>query len=130
VNAQQAMDRYDPLHAPPPDAWLAADEDERIERVAEYHRRARVKLPKRRLHACFHVIVENQVAMGDQLPARRVLERLQAEGLDRHDAIHAIGSVVADYLHDLLRRGAPSDVHEPYWAALKTLTAEEWRRRR
>lgn len=120
--------KYDPLLAPNPTDWLATDEGERIELVVVYHRGARVKLPNQRLHAAIHVGVENQVAMGDELPVRRVLDRLQAEGLDRHEAIHAIGSVVAGHMVDLLKAPAPEgDPNAAYWAELESLTAETWR---
>ncbi|HEX9819887.1 MAG TPA: hypothetical protein VGD07_09770 [Methylomirabilota bacterium] len=79
------------------------------------------------MHAAIHVIVENQVAMGDELPVRRVLERLRREGLDRHEAIHAIGSVLANHLSDLLATGPRTvDAHAPYWTELERLTAERW----
>jgi hypothetical protein len=52
------------------------------------------------------VIVENQVALGDTFAARAVLLRLMAEGLDRHEAIYAIGSVLV--LFSPLRSGAIS----------------------
>jgi hypothetical protein len=71
--------------------------------VVDYHRRTRVKLPNQRLHAAIHVAVENQIAMGDELPVHGVLDRLQAEGLDRHDAIHAIGSALAEHMGICLR---------------------------
>jgi hypothetical protein len=48
-----------------------------------------------RIGATVHVIVENQVALGDAFPAKAVLIRLMNEGLDRHEAIHAIGSVLS-----------------------------------
>ena len=120
--------RYDPQHAPDPEGWLALDEAERTELVLQYHRRARVRVPNSRLHATIHVIVENQVALGDEIPVRRTLERLRAEGLDRHDAVHAIGSVTAKHIYDMLKEGPPAgDPNEPYWAELENLTAEGWR---
>jgi hypothetical protein len=86
-----------------------------------YHRWARVKLPNQRLHAAIHVVIENQGAMGDELPVRRVLDRRQAEGLDRH----AIGSVVAGHMVDLLKDPcARADPNAAYWAELESLTAE------
>jgi Domain of unknown function (DUF1841) len=122
---------YDPLQAPPPQQWLATDEEERFHLVIDYHHAARVKLPNHRLHAAIHVIVENQVAMGDELPARRVLDRLQAQGLDRHDAIHAIGAVLTKHLYEALStRTATADDHAAYWAGLERLTAKRWRRGR
>jgi len=122
--------RYDPLKAPDPKEWLATDEGERIEMVRQYHRRAKVKVPNARIHAAIHVIVENQIAEGDALPARWKLDQLMAEGLDRHDAVHAIGCVFAEHLHDAMsdKVADESDPNAPYWAALEKLTAESWYR--
>ncbi len=125
------VERYDPQCAPDPAGWLALDEAERIELAVQYHRRARVRLPNARLHAAMHVAVENQVALGDEIPVRRTLERLQAEGLDRHDAVHAVGSVLAEHMYDLMKEGLPAgDPNERYWVELETLTAQGWRRAR
>ena len=123
------MEQYDPLLAPDPAEWLATDEGERIALVVEYHQGGRVKLPNQRLHATIHVVVESQIAMGGELPVRRVLERLPAEGLDRHEAIHAVGSVLAGHMYDLMKPGAPkADPNEAYWGELESLTVESWRR--
>ncbi len=125
------MEQYDPLHAPDAAEWLETDEGERIELVRDYHRRAKVKLPNSRLHATIHVVVESQIAMGDELPVGRTIDRLQAEGLDRHEAIHAVGKVLAEHMHDLMTTGPQkTDPNELYWASLDKLTAEGWRRAR
>src|SRR5262249_40443203 len=70
--------------------------------VEEYHRIARIPLPRkaRRLHATIHMVVENQLALNDE-PVLRALERLKKEGLTRHDAVHAIGSQVAEHIYDI-----------------------------
>src|ERR1700676_270077 len=81
--------QYDPLEAPEPEQWLALDEGERIHLAQSYHRRARVRLPNEKVHAVLHVVVENQIALGDEMPVQRTVQRLIAEGLDRHEAIHA-----------------------------------------
>jgi hypothetical protein len=50
-----------------------------------------------------------------------------AEGLDRHEAIHAIGSVLIGHVRDLMREGASTpDPNGPYVKALRTLTAHSW----
>ena len=122
-------DAYDPLVAPDPDDWLALNEDERIEMVMEFHRRARIRLPNAKVHAVAHAVVENQIAEGDGLPVRRTLERLMREGLDRHEAVHAIGMVLMCHLNDLLKAGrVEGDPNRPYFAELERLTAAEWRR--
>ena len=58
--------------------------------MLHYHRRAGIFPPNEQLHATFHVVVENQIALGDELPVRRAVDRLMAEGLDRHQAVHAV----------------------------------------
>jgi hypothetical protein len=119
--------RYDPLKAPNPQEWLALDELKRLSLVREYHRRARVRLPNRDIHAAIHETVENQVALGDEIPVCRTLERLIREGLDRHEAIHAIGSVLVGYLFDVLKdEGSPVDFNAEYFEELEQLTAQSW----
>jgi hypothetical protein len=125
------MKRYDPLRAPDAAEWLELDEGERIVLVRKYHRRAGVKLPSALAHAVIHAVVETQIAMGDELPVRRTVDRLQADGLARHEAIHAVGTVLAEHMHALMTP-APREMNpnEPYWRSLEKLTAETWRRSR
>lgn len=120
------MTTYDPDAAPEPNEWLALEEDERIERIASYHRKARVRLPNRRVHAALHSVVENQIAEGLQ-PVSEAVARLQSEGLGRHDALHAVGSVLVQSLQALMREEsqAPFEV-EAYFRKLRSLTAETW----
>lgn len=58
------MHRYDPERAPDGLESLAMDEQTRMDLVADYHRRARIKVPDREMHVAVHVIVENQIAEG------------------------------------------------------------------
>lgn len=60
-----------------------------------------------------------------------------AEGLDRHEAIHAVGSVLAGHMNDLMRKlksgeyldaNSGEDPNVDYFAQLETLTAEDWLR--
>jgi len=119
--------QYDPLDAPEPEEWLAIDEAERIHLAQDYHRRARVRLPNEKLHAVLHVVVENQIALGDEMPVQGTVHRLMAEGLDRHEAIHAIASVLAEFMHDLVNNpGLSTESNQAYFAALQQLTAEGW----
>ena len=123
------MERYDAEVSPNPKDWLALDENERMLLVEQYHRDARVRLPKRArsLHAGIHTVVENQLASDDQTIVRRTLERLMKDGVSRHQAVHAIGSVLIEYVHDLLHaKTQSSDDHAPYYAALNQLTPERW----
>ena len=107
--------------------WLETDEGERIELVAAYHRRKKIRMPNVQLHAVIHVIVENQLALGVAVVVA-ALARLQAEGLDRHDALHAIGSVLAVDLYELMQENADTtDAHRRYLQKLEQLTIEKWR---
>ena len=124
VESEAGM-RYDPLEAPDPTSWLEIGEDERIMLVEAYHRRAGDQVPNAKVHAIAHVLVENQAAMGDELPVRRAIERLMGEGLDRHDAVHAVGSVLAAHINDTLKAKAANN--EAYFAAVERLTADSWR---
>lgn len=118
---------YDPLEAPEPEEWLAIDEAERIHLVHDYHRRARVRLPNEKLHAILHVVVENQIALGNEIPVEATAQRLMAEGLDRHEAIHAIASILAEFMHDLVNNpGSGTESNQAYFAGLKRLTAGDW----
>jgi hypothetical protein len=118
--------RYDPEVAPDPSRWQELGEDEQIMLVEAYHRQAGIELPSMTVHATVHTTIENQAAMGDELPVRRAIERLMGEGLDRHDAVHAVGSVLTAHLHEVLKGGRPGNA--AYNAAVERLTAESWRR--
>src|ERR1700685_3693810 len=123
------LERYDPLRAPASQEWLDMGELSRIALVENYHRRAGIRLPNSRLHATFHVIVENQAALGDETPVRKTLERLMKERIDRHEAIHAVGSVLTEFISDVLKDSSPqSDPNVPYYAALERLTVQNWRK--
>lgn len=124
------MHRYDPLEAPDPGDWLALREQARIDLALDYHRRANISLPNPTLHATVHAIVELQIALGDPIPAHRTALRLMDEGLDRHEAIHAIGSLLTKFMLDLTDAPESADPNAPYYAALEELTAQHWRRSR
>jgi hypothetical protein len=121
------MNSYDPDTSPPPTKWLGTDEAERIELAAAYHRRKKTQLPNLRLHAVIHVVVENQLALGEEIVLRTSV-RLQGEGLNRHDAVHAIGSVLAEDLYTLMQDGSAStgETYQRYLERLQRLTAKTW----
>ena len=121
--------QYDPHEHLISEAWLALDESERMQLVRRYHRKQRIRLPNETIHATIHAIVESQVALGDSFPAKAVLLRLMKEGLDRHEAIHAIGSVLSEELFVLMNaQDSQRDPNADYMEKLKSLTAESWRK--
>ncbi len=121
------MNAYDPLDAPNPGEWLALDEGERLRLVIEHHRQTAVELPGEESHAAIHVVVENQAALGDEVPTQATLARLMREGLDRHDAVHAVGSVLIDHVQEILGdAGEEPDPNTRYFGDLQRLTAAKW----
>jgi hypothetical protein len=120
--------QYDPKNAPDPGERLALDESERLRLAKNFHIFNRIKTPNLKGHAAFHVVIENQIAMGYG-PSCRAVERLQQQGLSRHDTIHAIGSVVAKFLHESLtfqETGAAETMQSRMNAAVESLSATEW----
>jgi hypothetical protein len=122
--------RYNARAAPDPQAWLELDEQERIDLVIKYHRRNRQPMGGNPLaHGAAHVAVENQVALGDATVVPATLARLMHEGLDRHDAIHAIGSVLIGIIFDVMgeKGDAGMDNNTRYGREFAELTAANWR---
>jgi Domain of unknown function (DUF1841) len=119
---------YEANEQPHSESWLELDETERIDQVIDYHRRTKVQLENPELHAMTHVVVENQVALREATPVPTTLDRLMAEGLDRHEAIHAIGSILMSIVFDAVRKADDGDdINANYSRELATLTATGWR---
>ena len=119
--------RYDPAVPPDPAEWLALDEGEQIALVEDYHRRGGIELPQETLHAAIHTVIETQLA--EQLaPVVSAFERLRGEGLDRHDTVHALGTVLAEHMRQLMTGELDAvNPNASYFAALECLTAASWR---
>jgi hypothetical protein len=123
------MQKYDPFRPPVAKEWLELDESEQMALVQEQHEAAGIRLPNPLLHATIHTIAETQIAMGDELPVGRTLQRLMSEGLDRHDALHAVGMVLSEHLWGLVKAESfEGDPNPGYWSALERMTAERWRK--
>lgn len=117
--------RYDPQREPGA-WWNELSEDERLELVVSYHRRERIRLPNPSMHALAHVIVENQIALGDETPIQGTLRRLVDEGLDRHEAVHAIGATLMGIFWEVGTERLKADPTPKYYEELGELTAEKW----
>jgi hypothetical protein len=111
---------------PGPGEWLGNDERTRLALVRDYHRRDGFESPDERLHAAIHVVVEDQLAMGEVVVVE-TMERLRRAGLNRHEAVHAIGSVLAELIVNVLsERTNQEDIADSYTDALRALTPEAW----
>ncbi|GAB3670690.1 hypothetical protein [Ramlibacter alkalitolerans] len=74
-------------------------------------------------------IVENQIAEA-HAPTCRTVERLQREGLNRHDAIHAVRSVIAAFMYDAMKgssAASPDSAQAELDAKVEALNAKAWR---
>lgn len=116
---------YDAIDGPAAEVWLQAEESERIDAVLRYHERTGVAAGNLRGHAIVHSMVETQLARGLE-GATAAVERLQDEGLDRHEAVHAIGSVLSKLLYEAASGDGTFD-SGAYADALQALTAAVWR---
>lgn len=122
------MQSYDPMMAPDPRQWHSLDEYERVALVVKYHQQAGIELPDENAHALLHVVVENQIVQGDEMPVEAVLHRLTDDNLDRHDAVHAIAGILTNHIFELMRGDDAALGNDAYFAELEKLTAEKWQR--
>jgi hypothetical protein len=67
--------------------------------------------------------------MGDATVVPATLNRLMREGLDRHDAVHAIGSVLLKIVFNIATGtgNRDADINSEYGRMLGGLTAASWR---
>ena len=119
------LTKYDPDHPPDPARWLAQDEMQLIDIVERYHKREQVPLLNPRQHAALHVMVENQVSLGDKTPVAAAVARLMGEGMSRHDALHAIGAVLDKHVHRAHATQVPVS-REAYYDDIRGLTKDGW----
>jgi len=122
------VETYSADEAPDSREWLSLDEAERLRLIIAYHDREKIPVANARLHAAIHTVVETQLAMPEHTVVD-TMARLQQEGLSRHEAIHAVGSVLVDRLLAALKqRATPASLAGGYLEDLAALTAEAWKR--
>jgi hypothetical protein len=123
------MHAYDPGEHPSASEWLELTELRRIELIEAFHVNQGTDLPSLRAHAAIHCAVENQIAENFE-PTVQAIARLCAEGLSRHDAIHAVGSVVAEHIFEVLKApgpGNPGMMNEQMAKDIDCISAKRWR---
>ena len=122
---------YDPSQNPSPSEWLDLSELTRIELIEAFHVNQGIDLPNLRVHAAIHCAVENQIAENFE-PTVQAMKRLCVEGLSRHDAIHAVGSVVAEHIFQILKapdNGTQGRLNEQMAKDIDRITAKRWRKK-
>jgi len=102
---------YDADKDADPEEWLAMDEGEQHLWVGAYHalKKPHDLPPDPEIHSIMHVVAETWLAADDPPEARPALARLIAEGLTRHEAIHAIAMVFADQIWEINQGRKPSN---------------------
>jgi hypothetical protein len=119
------LNEYDPDRAPDAEAWRAGNEMQLVELVQAYHRASQIPLPNERVHAALHVMVENQVALGDKTPVAAAVARLMGEGMSRHDALHAVGAVLDKHVNRAHATQVPVS-RDAYYDDIRGLTKDGW----
>lgn len=94
---------WDPDTAPDPAAWLGLDEQSRTALVAAWHHAhptpgLHPPGTPRTLHAAIHALLETQIARVDPPDTARCVARLEAAGLRRHAALHAVMRVLTEQI--------------------------------
>lgn len=110
-------------------AWLALDELEQIEQIADWHEENPTPALHPpgldlRLHSTMHAIVERQLAADDPPVVGETLRRLRGDGLRRHPAVHAIAKALMEQLHASMREQRPFDA-DAYGARLARIRPED-----
>jgi hypothetical protein len=118
--------RYDADVPPEPSAWLALDASERLALIQRHHR-GRVERTlhqagyNRQIHGGLHLVIEDQIAHREPAITALTVERLVAEGVRRHVAVH----MVAEELLQMLGKQESFD-SEHWQRALRKLDAATW----
>ena len=124
------MEYYKASQAPDAQEWLDLDEAIRIDLVRDsIGEEDEDDVPEegKSIHAAIHVVVENQLAMGEE-PVPATLSRLVRQGLTRHEAIHAIGAILSEDIFDILKGNKDAGQKNRYRKRLEKLTAKRWRK--
>jgi hypothetical protein len=118
---------YDASTTPDESEWRELDELDKILAVDIYHREERPHplAQAAHHHAVIHVAVEEQILTGDPPQIGEALKRLMDEGLSRHEAIHAIGSILYEIVSGLINDEQEPDM-KAYAREVANLTRATW----
>jgi len=123
-----AVESYDAHEQPHGLDWLGMGEEARLQLVIDYHTSIGDTGDNARTHCMLHVIVENQIAMGAHMePVRERLRQLMAQGMDRHEALHAICYVLIRHMNWIGLSNQKGDHDARYFREIKRMTAQKWR---
>ena len=124
------MESYDPHKPINSEEWLALDENERMLLVEDFHDTLDPPMDHGglKIHCALHAAVENQLAEAEYPVIKQTLDKLVRQGLDRHDAIHAIASILGTGLFAAMQGSDSEFSIKNYRRKLDKLTAKRWRK--
>jgi hypothetical protein len=123
--ARRAKPKYNSDRGPTQAFWEQLSEEEQIRAIATHHRLRSISLPDPRLHALSHLMAEQQLASGEVPAAQATLDRLIEEGLDRHEALHAVAWVLTSLMNEIAAGRFEGEFLPTYEEQLRTLP-ESW----
>jgi hypothetical protein len=115
-----ALFDYDPERPPDSRAWLTLELEERVRLVESYELSVAPKASAVETNPWLYVLVENYIAQGAD-HVLKAMDRLQTQGLSRHEAVRAIASVVMNWERKSRDEGGELN------AAINALSADTWR---
>ena len=115
-----ALFDYDPERPPDSRAWLTLELEERVRLVESYELSVAPKASAVETNPWLYVLVENYIAQGAD-HVLKAMDRLQTQGLSRHEAVRAIASVVMYWERKSRDEGGELN------AAINALSADTWR---
>jgi len=97
--------------------------------VRDFHEASGEEFPEDALemHTIFHVTVENQLAEKVEL-LPETIAKLTRQGLDRHEAIHAIAAIISEDIFDLWKGNKTEFSTKQYRRKLEKITAKRWKK--
>ena len=109
--------------------WLEMDEAQRIAIVETFHAQNDEDLEEeaKTLHASFHVIVENQIAQNVTI-VEQTIAKLIRQGIDRHEAIHAISAIMSEDILNAARGEGEEFTIKKFRKKFEKITAKRWRK--
>ncbi len=124
--------KYDPAKRVEPQWWRSLGAEERVSLIEAAHVVLPAwhhPVPESRPHALLHVVAENLAARGDEIPVYAALQRLVRQGLQRHDAIHALGNACSEHARAIgSGRASPDDPPpEGQIKSAAAMTVAKWR---
>jgi hypothetical protein len=123
------MKKYEPLIQEEKGEWLKLDDEKRIELVKAYHEELEEEFEGESLslHCAMHVIVENQVAQGEEY-VENAVARITRQGLSKHEAVHAIAAIISEEIYNLPRGNTSKFSIKKYRRKLEKITAKRVRK--